>query len=123
MNFIEINKKAKEAALRSLEKGFDWQAFLVLSHALENEERLGQPMDVVPESRVDEGIQYLLKLFADYINAKKSGKTKDEKAVTSALDKLLSQNVKILKEIRLSCETQGEKEVFYKYLEDLKKLG
>lgn len=123
MNFIEINKKAKEAALRSLEKGFDWQAFLVLSHALENEERLGQPVDVVPESRVDEGIQYLLKLFADYINAKKSGKTKDEKAVTAALDKLLSQNVKILKEIRLSCETKGEKEVFYKYLEDLKKLG
>lgn len=123
MNFTEINKKAKEIALRSLEKGFDWQAFLVLSHALENEERLGQPVDVVPESMVDEGIQYLLKLFADYINAKKSGKTKDEQAVTAALEKLLSQNVKILKEIRLSCEIQGEKEVFNKYLEDIKKLG
>lgn len=123
MNFIEINKKAKEIALRSLEKGFDWQAFLVLSHALENEERLGQSVDVVPESMVDEGIQYLLKLFADYINAKKSGKTNYEKAVTAALDKLLSQNVKILKEIKLSCETKGKKEVFYKYLEDLKKLG
>lgn len=123
MNFIEINKKAKEAALRSLEKGFDWQAFLVLSHALENEERIGQPVDVVPESKVDEGIQYLLGLFVDYINAKKAGKTMDEQAVTAALEKLLSQNVKILKEIRLSCECKGEKEVFNRYMEDIKKLG
>lgn len=123
MNFAEINKKAKEMALRSLEKGFDWQAFLVLSTAITNEERLGNPVDLVPYSTVDEGIQYLLGLFVDYINAKKSGKTMDEQAVTSALDKLLTQNAKIIKEISFSCETKGEREVFYKYLEDIKKLG
>lgn len=125
MTFVELNKKAKEVAEKNLERGFDWQAFLVLSMAIMNEERFGNLVDLVPDSTVDEGIQYLLKLFSDYINAKKSyaAKAGSEQAVKDALEKWMAQNVKILKEIRLSFDSQGEKECFKKYIDELKKLG
>lgn len=125
MTFVELNKKAKEVAEKNLERGFDWQAFLVLSTAIINEERIGKPVDLVPDSTVDEGIQYLLKLFSDYINAKKSyaARAGNEKAVKDALEKWMAQNVKILKEIRLSCDSAQEKECFKKYIDELKKLG
>lgn len=90
-----------------------------------NEGRFGNPVDLVPDSTVDEGIQYLLKLFSDYINAKKSyaARAGSEQAVKDALENWFAQNVKILKEIRLSCDSKEEKECFKNYIEKIKKLG
>lgn len=122
MNFPELNKNAEEIAVANLKKGFDWQAFLVYSIAIANKERIGQPVDVVPESQTDEGIQNLLNLFADYINAKKSfyAKAGSVKDVEEKLERLLKQEVKIFNEIRLTCETQGEKEIYRQYIEKIK---
>ena len=122
MNFVELNKTAKEIALKNLDGKFDWQAFLVLSTAILNEERIGKPVDVVPDSKTDEGIQDLLNLFADYINAKKSfyAKAGSVKEVEEKLERLLKQEVKIFNEIRLTCETQGEKEIYRQYIEKIK---
>lgn len=125
MNFLELNNKAKEIAVQNLKKGFDWQAFLVYSQAIENEEKMGKPVDVVPDSKVDEAIQELLHLFADYINAKKAafGGAGDAKESAVKLEKLLKQNVRILKEIGLTCDTSGEKDVYKKYMEEIRKMG
>lgn len=125
MNFVELNKTAKEIALKNLDGKFDWQAFLVLSTAILNEERIGKPVDVVPDSKVDEAIQELLNFFADYINAKKAafGGAGDAKESEVKLEKLLKQNVRILKEIGLTCDTPGEKDVYKKYMEEIRKMG
>lgn len=125
MNFLELNKKAEEIAIANLKKGFDWQAFLVYSVAIANKERIGQPVDVVPDSKVDEAIQELLTLFADYINTKKAGfcGAGDAKESAVKLEKLLKQNVRILKEIGLTCDTPGEKDVYKKYMEEIRKMG
>lgn len=122
MNFPELNKKAEEIAIANLKKGFDWQAFLVYSVAIANKERIGRPVDVVPESQTDEGIQDLLNLFVDYINAKKSfyAKAGSAKEVEEKLERLLKQEVKIFNEIRLTCETQGEKEIYQQYMNKIK---
>ena len=124
MNFLELNKKAKEIATKSLERNFDWQAFLVLSQAVFNEERMGNPVDLVPDSKVDEGINYLLTLFVDYINTKKSfcagPATADE--VAAKLQKYLAQNTKIMKELSLSCDSAKEKEILKEYIKTLSRI-
>lgn len=125
MNFLELNKKAKEIALKNLDRGFDWQAFLVLSIAVQNEERMWEPVDVVPESNVDEGIKTLLNMFAEYINTKRAycAGTATEKDVEERLEKYLKQNERIYKELLFSCDTEREKEIIKKHMEELKKMG
>lgn len=125
MNITDINQEAKKAAEKSLSRGFDWQAFLVYSVAIMNEERTGDPVDYVPEIGTDENIQELLTLFVNYVNEKKSYNAKMGKAsdVSEMLDAFLLQMTRILKEIRLSCDTKEEKEAYLKHIESIKKLG
>lgn len=117
MNFLELNKKAKDIGIANLKKGFDWQAFLVYSVAIMNEEKVGEPVDLVPESRADEGIKQLLNLFVDYVNTKKSycaGHSTVEE-VTEKLEKYLKYNERILKEISLLCDTKEEKSILQNF--------
>lgn len=115
MNLIskELNEKAIELAQASLKKGFDWQAFLVISLAQQNLNTLNTPkeiIDYVPESVVDENIQLFLKKFISFSN-----KNTNENNI-EILKELLQFLKKIINELYFSSETTEERKLFEKFI-------
>ena len=87
MTPAEWDKQALELALRNLQKGFDWQAYMLYCTAIS---RTSQPVDVVPESKADEGMSEVIALFSRYAACKRSNAPENEtiKALQEVSDRL-----------------------------------
>lgn len=126
MNLIstELNNQAIELAKKSLAKGFDWQAFLVLSIAQQNLNLLSAPLnnedvtDFVKDSNIDENIQLFLNSFIQFSKLK-SQNVNDENIVQE-LNILLSFFKKIINELYYSSGTTEEREVIKNFLSSIK---
>lgn len=90
MTTAELDRKAIELATRSLEKGFDWQAYLVLKAATAPTAASTASVDIVPESKADEGMAEVIALFAQYAACKrgKVNETETLKALEAVTDRL-----------------------------------
>lgn len=100
MTFEESIPIAKQLAENQLKKGFDVEAFLILCAT--SKMNTGINEDLVPESNIDESIDYLLKLFVTYYNNKN----------VETLKPLLTTIKQILSELYHTCNTNEEKELF-----------
>lgn len=95
MTTAELDKKAIEIATRALSKGsFDWQAYLVLKAATAPTQAATESVDVVPESKADEGMAEVISLFAQYAACKRGKVSEAEtieslKAVTDRLRRVI----------------------------------
>lgn len=67
-------------ASKALQRGFDWQAYLVLKAATAPTQASTASVDVVPESKADEGMAEVIALFLQYAACKR-GKVIEDKAV------------------------------------------
>lgn len=106
----EVNQRYKDAAEKSLAMRFDPEAFIVLSLALQNEKQLGEPVDIIPDSSIDESTAEFIREFKKYHDEKKLGK-----GSTEQLRKTLKIIKRIATEIYYSC-TEQEKAVYAEIL-------
>lgn len=107
MTYEESIPLAKQLATNSLAKGFDVEAFIILT--LLNKE---QPVDIVPESKVDEKIQDIMNCFTRYFYNRS----------TDNLDNLLSTIHKMLSELYHTVETEQERQLFRQHLQTLSNI-
>lgn len=108
MTFNQSIPIAKQLAEKSLEKGFDVEAFLVLCEINKIQQATeSKDEDLVPDSCVDECINTMLNLFVSYYN-NKSVKT---------ISPLLQCMRQIFSELYYSCETEDERIVFREFFE------
>lgn len=105
MTFEQSIPLAKQLAEKSLEKGFDVEAFLVLAEI----QRLQPIEDLVEESTVDEDINDISKLFIKYFY---------DRSVQNLEDLLISIR-QMLSELYHTVETNEERDLFKSYLSDL----
>lgn len=110
MTFEESIPIAKQLAENQLKKGFDVDAFLILCAT--SNMSTGEDIDLVPESNIDEGISYLLKLFVNYHN----------NSTVDNLGELLKSMRQILSELYHSCKTQDEKDLFKQFIPCLNEI-
>lgn len=107
MTFEESIPIAKRLAENQLTKGFDVEAFLILCATSNMKD-----IDLVPNSDIDEGISYLLKLFVNYYN----------NSTVNNLEELLKSVKQILSELYHSCKTQSEKDLFKQFIPQLNEI-
>ena len=107
MTYEESIPVAKRLATNSLAKGFDVQAFIILT--LLNKE---EPVDLVPQSNVDERIQDIMNCFVKYFYNKN----------VDNLDSLLSTVHKMLSELYHTAESEQERELFRQHLQALSSI-
>lgn len=109
MNLSELDRKAIELATRSLQRGFDWQAYLVYKAALKPTESGSAQTDVVPESTADEGMAEVIGLFAQYAACKrgKVPETETLKALEAVTDRLR----RVIVEIYHLCGSEKERKI------------
>lgn len=90
MTTAELDRKAIEVATKALQRGFDWQAYLVLKAATAPTQAIAASADVVPESKADEGMSEVISLFAQYAACKRGKVPESEtlKALESVTDRL-----------------------------------
>lgn len=90
MTTAELDKKAIEVATKALQRGFDWQAYLVLKAATSPAQSSTASVDVVPESKADEGMAEVISLFSQYAACKrgKVSETETLKALEAVTDRL-----------------------------------
>lgn len=100
-----LNNKAIELAQKSLQKSFDWQAFLVLSMANLNKNNIPQEnSDILPETQIDDNILCFYNNFISYYNNKKNNAH-----TLNELSQLISLLQKIINELYYTCNTLEEK--------------
>lgn len=105
MTFKESIPLAKKLAENALNKGFDVEAFLVLS-AIQD---LDVHEDLVPSSNVDEGFQHILELFVSYM------RNRD----TLTYKTLLNTLRQILSELYHTTDSQEQKALFKEFVNKL----
>ena len=96
MTTAELDRKAIEAASKALQRGFDWQAYLVLKAATAPSQAALAPVDVIPESTADEGMAEVIGLFAQYAACKRGRVSEAEtiktlEAVTDRLRRVITE--------------------------------
>lgn len=102
MTFEESIPIAKQLAENQLKKGFDVEAFLILSSL----KQFSVTEDEVPESEVDDKIKVLYTLFIQYIKNRN----------IDNLRCMLSTLSKIIKELYHTCECEEELTEFKSFL-------
>lgn len=102
MTTAELDRKAIEVATRSLQRGFDWQAYLVLKAATAN-------ADVVLESNADEGMAEVIALFAQYAACKR-GKVIEAEAI-KALEAVTDRLRRVIVEMYHLCGSDKERAI------------
>lgn len=109
MTTAELDRKAIEVASKALQRGFDWQAYLVLKAATAPVQASIAPVDVVPESKADEGMAEVIGLFAQYASCKRGKASEDEtlKALESVTDRLR----RVIVEMYHLCGSDKEREI------------
>lgn len=109
MTAAELDRKAIELATRSLEKGFDWQAYLVLKAATAPTEDSTASVDIVPESKADEGMAEVIALFAQYAACKR-GKVSESETI-KALEAVTGRLHRVIVEIYHLCGSDKERAI------------
>lgn len=81
MNLAELDRKAIEVASKALQRGFDWQAYMVYKTAV-------KPVESATEA--DEGMADVIALFAQYAACKRGKMSEAEtiKALEAVTDRL-----------------------------------
>lgn len=101
----KLNDKAIELAQKSLQKSFDWQAFLVLSMAnLNKKDTPLEHNDIIPETEIDDNILCFYNNFISYYNNKKNNVH-----TLNELSQLISLLQKIINKLYYTCNTLEEK--------------
>lgn len=109
MTTAELDRKAIEVATRSLQRGFDWQAYLVLKAATAPTQASTASVDVVPESKADEGMAEVIALFSQYAACKR-GKVSEEETL-KALESVTDRLRRVVVEMYHLCGSQKEREI------------
>lgn len=109
MTTAELDRKAIELAWKSLERGFDWQAYLVLKAATAPTQADTSPSDVVPESRADEGMAEVISLFAQYAACKR-GKASEAETI-KALEAVTDRLRRVIVEMYHLCGSEKERAI------------
>jgi hypothetical protein len=107
MTYEESIPVAKQLAERALERGFDAEAFIILY--LLNKENV----DDVPDSDVDNKIQYMYDLFISYVT------THD----THTLETFLDTNYRMIDELYHSTVDKDERDLFKRYTNNILSLN
>lgn len=109
MTTAELDRKAIEVSTRALQRGFDWQAYLVLKAATAPTQAATSSVDVVPESTADEGMSEVIGLFAQYAACKRGKVSEAEtlKALESVTDRLR----RVIVEIYHLCGSDNERQI------------
>ena len=102
MTYQESIPVAKQLAEKELAKGFDVEAFLILSFI--------NQLDVIPESNVDNHISDIGQMFVDYYY----------NPTNDALYKLLNSFSKAISEIYHTLNTQEQQHLFK---QEIQRLG
>lgn len=109
MNLAELDRKAIEAATRSLQRGFDWQAYLVYKMAVMPAGIVSGQNDVVPESTADEGMAEVIGLFAQYAACKR-GKVNESETI-KALEAVTDRLRRVIVEMYHLCGCEKERQI------------
>lgn len=109
MNIAELDRQAVEAATRSLQRGFDWQAYLVLKAAQNSQHTRTVTGDVVPESAADEGMSEVIARFARYADCKRRNAPEDE--TLEALESMADMLRRVVTEIYHLCGSDKERAI------------
>lgn len=110
-DFERINNEAALRAARALKGGFDSEAFMVYSIAMMNLNAGGKPVDLIPDSTVDESISYLLKSFVEYHNG-------DHSKLSDMLDTIR----KIISEVYHASESISERDEISGFIQSIEKF-
>lgn len=109
MNIAELDRKAIEIASKALQRGFDWQAYLVLKAATMPTQDATETVDVVPESNADEGMAEVIALFAQYAACKR-GKVSEEETL-KALEAVTDRLRRVIVEMYHLCGSEKERQI------------
>lgn len=109
MTTAELDRKAIEVASKALQRGFDWQAYLVLKAATAPTQAVTASVDVVPESRADEGMAEVISLFAQYAACKR-GKVSEAETI-KALEAVTDRLRRVITEMYHLCGNEKERAV------------
>lgn len=109
MTTAELDRKAIEVATKALSKGFDWQAYLVLKAATSPLQAALSPVDVVPESKADEGMAEVIGLFSQYAACKR-GKVSDAETI-KALEAVTDRLRRVIVEMYHLCGSDKERAI------------
>ena len=108
MTAADLDRQAIEAATKALRRGFDWQAYLVLKAATAPT----QAVDVVPESRADEGLAEVINCFAKYADCKRNNY--DDGKTIKSLEQVAEKLCQVIIEIYHLCGSDEERKIVYK---------
>ena len=109
MNIAELDRQAVEAATRSLQRGFDWQAYLVLKAAQNSPQARIVTGDVVPESTADEGMSEVIARFARYADCKRRNAPESE--TLEALESMTDMLRRAIVEMYHLCGSEMERSI------------
>ena len=109
MTTAELDRKAIEVASKALQRGFDWQAYLVLKAATMPTQADPASVDVVPESKADEGMAEVIGLFAQYAACKR-GKVSESETI-KALEAVIDRLRRVITEMYHLCGSEKERQV------------
>lgn len=109
MNIAELDRQAAEAATRSLQRGFDWQAYLVLKAAQNSPQARIVTGDVVPESTADEGMSEVIARFSRYADCKR--RNAPEAETLEALESMTDMLRRVVTEIYHLCGSEKERSI------------
>ena len=109
MNIEELDRQAVEAATRSLQRGFDWQAYLVLKAAQNGAQARAATGDVVPESTADEGMSEVIARFARYADCKR--RNAPEAETLEALESMTDMLRRVVTEVYHLCGSEKERSI------------
>lgn len=109
INIAELDRQAVEAATRSLQRGFDWQAYLVLKAAQNGSQSRALTGDVVPESTADEGMSEVIARFARYADCKRRNAPETE--TLEALESMTDMLRRVVTEIYHLCGSEKERQI------------
>lgn len=109
MTTAELDRKAIEVASKALQRGFDWQAYLVLKAATAPSQAALAPVDVVPESKADEGMAEVIGLFAQYADCKR-GKVSEAETI-KALEAVTDRLRRVIVEMYHLCGSDKERAI------------
>lgn len=109
MTTAELDRKAIEVASKALQRGFDWQAYLVLKAAQNGPQARIVTGDVVPESTADEGMSEVIARFARYADCKRRNAPETE--TLEALESMTDMLRRVVTEIYHLCGSEKERSI------------
>lgn len=109
MTTVELDRKAIEVASKALQRGFDWQAYLVLKAAQNGAQARAVTGDVVPESTADEGMSEVIARFARYADCKR--RNAPEAETLEALGSMTDMLRRVVTEVYHLCGSEKERTI------------